>query len=218
MTWVKTSCETTQPSCLGPCDAHRYNATVQMSLKCSETLLNVPKLPVKTLHRFPLPKQPSLNLNKNPVLHIMLWQNFHWLQLSSTTQTTVMTNNKRRSSNARSSCSYLTECSYNEQTTFCKLSRLVLMTFIFCLWSCQWIDTKKSWLNRLNDTVTEMLSYLGICNFIDFSVAGPRKRISQSFHFDCSTPALHSQNFWTSNIYYLANFPTDHHVSLSLTG
>lgn len=53
--WVmrgKTSHETTQPSCLDPCNAHPQNETVKISLKCSETLFNIPKSPVKTLHGF----------------------------------------------------------------------------------------------------------------------------------------------------------------------
>lgn len=32
--------------------------------------------------------------------------------------------------------------------------------------------------HRLNDTVTEMLLYPDICNFMDLSVTGPKKRIS----------------------------------------
>lgn len=111
VTWVKTLREATQPSCLGPCNAHPYNATVQISLKCSETLLIVSKSPIKTLHRLLLTKQPSPNINKNLVLYIMLWQNFHWLQLLGRTQTIIMTNNKCRNSQARSSHAYLMECS-----------------------------------------------------------------------------------------------------------
>lgn len=99
--WDKTT------SCLGPCTA--FNATVQISLKCSETLLNVPKSPVR-MSQIPANKTSLSDINKNPVLHIVLWQNFHQLPLSSRTQT-IMTNNKCRSSTARSSHSYLTECS-----------------------------------------------------------------------------------------------------------
>lgn len=127
--WIKTFCDTTQPSCFGPCNAHPYNITVRISLKCSETLVNVPKSPVKTLHGFLLTKQPSLNITKNPVLHIMLWQNF----IDFNCQVEHRQSRQQMQELNRKIQPLLSCGVHLKGTKFCKLSRLVLITFIFCL-------------------------------------------------------------------------------------